>query len=180
MKQDASRYIRLRLAAHFLRNQIERFREENQGPLLERSGQVFKQITRDAFDGLAAEFNDADIPVMVGRRANGANVPVEGMSDGSRDQLYLALRLAAMDRYLEEHEPMPLILDDLFDHVDNERTKAIIPQLVNLAKRTQVFLFTHHEHLVELCQETVGKGRFTHSTGYTLALTGHRELTDPS
>lgn len=161
LKQDASRYIRLRLAAHFLRNQIERFREENQGPLLEKSGQVFKQMTRNAFDGLAAEFNDADLPVMVGRRTNGANVPVEGMSDGSRDQLYLALRLAAMDRYLEEHEPMPLILDDLLMTFDNERTKAIIPQLVNLAKRTQIFLFTHHEHLVELCRETVGEGQLT-------------------
>ena len=160
MKQDASRYIRLRLAAHFLRNQIERFREENQGPLLEKSGQVFKQLTRDAFDGLAAEFNDEDIPVMVGRRANGANIPVEGMSDGSRDQLYLALRFAAMDRYLEEHEPMPFILDDLLITFDNERTKAILPQLVDLAKRTQIFLFTHHEHLVELCHETVGKGHF--------------------
>ena len=161
LKQDASRFIRLRLAAHFLRNQIERFREENQGPLLEKSGQVFKQMTRNAFDGLAAEFNDADVPVMVGRRANGANVPVEGMSDGSRDQLYLALRLAAMDRYLEEHEPMPLILDDLLMTFDNERTKAILPQLANLAKRTQIFLFTHHEHLVDLCRETVGQGQFT-------------------
>ncbi|MCA9089717.1 MAG: AAA family ATPase [Planctomycetaceae bacterium] len=161
LRQDASRYIRLRLAAHFLRNQIEQFREENQGPLLERSGQVFKQMTRDAFDGLAAEFNDEDIPVIVGRRENGANVPVDGMSDGSRDQLYLALRLAAMERYLEEHEPMPLILDDLLITFDNERTKAIIPQLVNLSKRTQVFLFTHHEHLVDICHETVGKDRFT-------------------
>lgn len=161
LKQDASRFIRLRLAAHFLRNQIERFREENQGPLLERSGQVFKQVTRSAFDGLAAEFNDADVPVMVGRRANGENVPVGGMSDGSRDQLYLALRLAAMERYLEEHEPMPLILDDLLITFDNERTKAILPQLANLAGRTQVFLFTHHEHLVDLCRETVGEGQFT-------------------
>lgn len=161
LRQDASRYIRLQLAAHFLRTQIERFREENQGPLLEKSGQVFKQMTRSAFDGLAAEFNDQDIPVMVGRRSNGVNVPVEGMSDGSRDQLYLALRLAAMDRYLEEHEPMPLILDDLLMTFDNERTRAILPQLANLARRTQIFLFTHHEHLVDLCRETVGEGQFT-------------------
>ena len=160
LRKDASRFIRLRLAAHFLQTQIERFREENQGPLLEKSGQVFKQMTRNAFDGLAAEFNDQDTPVMVGRRADGATVPVEGMSDGSRDQLYLALRLAAMDRYLEEHEPMPLILDDLLVTFDNERTKAILPQLSNLARRTQVFLFTHHEHLVELCRETVGEGQF--------------------
>ena len=161
LKQDASRFIRLRLAAHFLRNQVERFREENQGPLLEKSGQVFKQMTRNAFDGLAAEFNAADIPVMVGRREDGATVAVEGMSDGCRDQLYLSLRLAAMDRYLEEHEPMPLILDDLLITFDNERTRAILPQLANLAARTQVFLFTHHEHLIELCQETLGEGQFT-------------------
>ena len=86
---------------------------------------------------------------------------MEGMSGGSRDQLYLALRLAAMDRYLEEHEPIPLILDDLLMTFDNERTKSIIPQLIKLAKRTQIFLFTHHEHLVELCHETVSEGQFT-------------------
>ncbi|MBP6581928.1 MAG: AAA family ATPase [Chromatiaceae bacterium] len=160
LKQDAARFIRLRLAADFLRNQIERFRKENQGPLLEKSGQVFKQMTRGAFDGLAAEFNIEDVPVMVGTRMDGATVPVEGMSDGSRDQLYLALRLAATDRYLEEHEPMPLILDDLLITFDNERTGAILPQLANLAKRTQIFLFTHHEHLVELCRGTVGEGQF--------------------
>ena len=43
LKQDASRFVRLRLAAHFLQTQIERFRKENQGPLLEKSGQVFHE-----------------------------------------------------------------------------------------------------------------------------------------
>ncbi|MEJ7593118.1 MAG: AAA family ATPase [Planctomycetaceae bacterium] len=161
LKHDAARFVRLRLAAHFLRTQIERFREENQGPLLEKSGHVFRQMTRSAFDGLAAEFNQHDVPVMVGRRADGSNVPVEGMSEGSRDQLYLSLRLAAMDRYLEEHEPMPLILDDLLITFDNERTRAILPLLASLAGRTQVFLFTHHEHLVELCRDTMGEGQFS-------------------
>ena len=44
LKQDAERFIRLRLAAHFLQTQIERFRKENQGPLLEKSGQVFIHV----------------------------------------------------------------------------------------------------------------------------------------
>lgn len=160
LKEDASRYVRLRLATHLLRTQIEKFREENQGPLLEKSGQVFGAITRGAFEGLAAEFTAQDIPVMVGRRPDGSLVPVEGMSEGTRDQLYLALRLAALDRHLEEHEPMPLILDDLLITFDNERTKAILPQLAGLAVRTQVFLFTHHEHLVDLCREVLGEDRF--------------------
>jgi uncharacterized protein YhaN len=160
LKQDASRFIRLRMAAHFLQTQIERFRKENQGPLLEKSGQVFHQITQGAFDGLDAEFNADDIPVLVGLRPDKSSVLIEGMSDGTRDQLYLALRLAALDRYLEQHEPMPLILDDLLITCDNDRAAAILPQLASLAQRTQIFLFTHHNHLVELCRQTLGENAF--------------------
>jgi uncharacterized protein YhaN len=160
LKQDASRFVRLRLAVHFLQTQIERFRKENQGPLLEKSGRVFRRITRGAFAGLGAEFNADDVPVLVGLRPDTSSVPIAGMSDGSRDQLYLALRLAALDRYLEQHEPMPLILDDLLITFDDDRATAILPQLASLARRTQIFLFTHHEHLVELCRRTLGQDTF--------------------
>ncbi len=160
LREGAGRFVRLRLATQLLQAQIERFRKENQGPLLERSGRLFQSITRGAFSGLDAEFNAEDVPVLVGSRPGGTTVAVEGMSEGTRDQLYLALRLAALERYLEEHEPMPLILDDLLITFDDERTKAILPQLAALAGRTQVFLFTHHEHLVELCRQTLGEGRF--------------------
>jgi uncharacterized protein YhaN len=160
LRQDAARFVRLRLATHLLEAQIEQFRKENQGPLLQKSGEVFKALTCGAFSGLGAEFNADDVPVLVGVRPDQTKVPVEGLSDGSRDQLYLALRLAALDRYLEVNEPMPLILDDLLITFDNKRTKAILPQLASLSKRTQIFLFTHHEHLVELCRETLGEGLF--------------------
>ncbi|MEI6260396.1 MAG: hypothetical protein WCR46_10880, partial [Deltaproteobacteria bacterium] len=160
LKQDASRFVRLRLAVHFLQTQIERFRKENQGPLLEKSGQVFQCITRGAFAGLGAEFNADDVPILVGLRPDQSSVPIGGMSDGSKDQLYLALRLAALDRYLENHEPMPLILDDLLITFDDDRATAILLQLAALAQRTQIFLFTHHDHLVELCRRTLGEDSF--------------------
>ncbi|MBW6486416.1 MAG: AAA family ATPase [Syntrophobacterales bacterium] len=160
LRQDASRFVRLCLAAHFLQTQIERFRKENQGPLLEKSGQVFQSITRGAFGGLGAEFNADDTPILVGLHPDQTAVSIEGMSDGTRDQLYLALRLAALDQYLEKHEPMPLILDDLLITCDNDRAAAILPKLATLAQRTQIFLFTHHDHLVELCRNTLGEGAF--------------------
>jgi hypothetical protein len=53
--------------------------------------------------------------------------------------LRLALRLAALDRYLEAHEPMPLILDDLLITFDDDRATAILPQLADLARRTRIF-----------------------------------------
>jgi len=160
LKQDASRFVQLRLATHFLQTQIERFRKENQGPLLEKSGQVFQNITRGAFGGLDAEFNADDTPILVGLRTDQTSVSIAGMSDGARDQLYLALRLAALDRYLEQHEPMPLILDDLLITCDNDRAAAILPELAALAQRTQIFLFTHHNHLVEICRKTIDEDAF--------------------
>ncbi len=160
LKQDASRFVRLRLAIHFLQNQIERFRKENQGPLLEKSGRIFSSITQGAFGGLGAEFNADDVPILVGLRPDMTSVPIAGMSDGARDQLYIALRLAALDRYLEKHEPMPLILDDLLITFDDRRSTAILPQLSSLAQRTQIFLFTHHDHLVDLCRKTLTEGSY--------------------
>jgi uncharacterized protein YhaN len=160
LRHDAARFLRLRLASSLLETQIEQFRKQNQGPLLQKSGVAFQAITRGAFSGLGAEFNADDVPVLMGIRADQTRVPIEGLSDGTRDQLYLALRLAALDHYLEEHEPMPLILDDLLITFDNERTMAILPRLADLARRTQILLFTHHEHLVELCSQTLGQNQF--------------------
>ena len=160
LKQDASQFARLRLAIHFLQTQIERFRKENQGPLLEKSGQIFKSVTRGAFGGLGAEFNADDTPVLIGLRPDGSPVSISGMSDGTRDQLFLSLRLAALDRYLDQHEPMPLILDDLLITCDDDRAMAILPQLAALAQRTQIFLFTHHDHLVELTRRTLSEDAF--------------------
>jgi chromosome segregation ATPase len=160
LRRDAARFVRLRLAMHLLQNQIERFRKENQGPLLAKSGAVFNTITCGAFSGLGADFNAEDIPVLVGLRPDDSKVSITGMSDGSRDQLFLALRLAALEQHLDAHEPMPLILDDLLMTFDNDRARAILPQLCSLAQRTQIFLFTHHDHLVELCRQTLGDGQF--------------------
>lgn len=160
LKRDGARFLRLRLATHLLQTQIERFRRENQGPLLQQSAVVFQALTRGAFRGLSAEFNADDLPVLKGVRPDQTRVSVEGLSDGTRDQLYLALRLAALERHLEEHEPMPLILDDLLVTFDDQRVEALLPQLAALAKRTQIFLFTHHQHLVELCRRTWGQEGF--------------------
>ncbi len=151
IRHDASRCLRLQLATHFLRQQIEQFRRQNQAPLLARAGELFGAITRGSFSGLGTAYAADDTPVLVGLRG-AEGVGVDGMSEGTRDQLYLALRLAAIERHQEHHEPMPLILDDLLVTFDDQRTGAILPILSDLGRKAQVLLFTHHRHLVELAR----------------------------
>jgi uncharacterized protein YhaN len=155
IRSNAEQYVRVKLASRILRNEIERYRQQHQGPLLERASEHFAVLTRGSFAGLRADFNEKDEPVLVGVRPNDDRVYVEGMSSGTRDQLYLALRLASLEKYMESAEPMPFIVDDILVHFDDERSRATLGVLAELARRTQVILFTHHARLVEQARALV-------------------------
>lgn len=94
-----------------------------------------------------------DRVVLLGPRQSGEEVPVEGMSSGTGDQLFLALRLASLERYMENSGPLPLILDDVFINFDDDRTRAALRVLRELCAATQVIYLTHHSRLVELARE---------------------------
>jgi uncharacterized protein YhaN len=149
IRSNSERYVRLKLATRILRDEIERYRKENQGPLVKRASEHFAALTRGSFEGLRADFNEKDEPVLVGIRPNQERVHVEGMSSGTRDQLYLALRLASLEKYMESSEPMPFIVDDILVDFDDERSNAALSALAALGEKTQVIMFTHHSHVVE-------------------------------
>lgn len=158
MADDAEAYARLRVAAHVLRAAIERYREANQEPLLARAGEIFQRLTLRSFTGLRADVNEKDEHVLHGVRPDDSTlVPVGGMSEGTADQLYLALRLASLERHLENHPPLPFILDDILVNFDDDRAAAALEVLAEVSKRTQVVYFTHHQHLVDLAKECVDK-----------------------
>lgn len=82
------------------------------------------------------------------------------MSEGTRDQLYLALRLAGLELHLQDHESMPMILDDLLVHFDDNRATNALKALSHLGQTSQVLLFTHHAHVVELARASLGAKGF--------------------
>lgn len=85
------------------------------------------------------------------------------MSDGTRDQLYLALRLASLEQQLEVGEPIPFVLDDILVGFDDSRSRACLVALSELAIKTQVLLFTHHEAVATMARELgEGNGVFVH------------------
>jgi uncharacterized protein YhaN len=133
-----------------LRTEIERFRAANQGPLLDIASDMFARLTLGSFAGLRTDIDEADRPVLMGVRPGGLLVKVEGMSSGTRDQLYLALRLASLELRSKTMEPMPFIVDDILINFDEERSRATLEVLVAMADRTQIIMFTHQAHIAEL------------------------------
>jgi uncharacterized protein YhaN len=152
----AEQYVRLRSAIVLLQWAIDRYRREKQAPMLKRAGELFTILTCGSFRTLQLEFDEHDNVLLAGIRNDGGRVPVTGMSTGTADQLYLALRLAAIEDYLDHAEPMPFIADDLFINFDDKRAAAGFRVLGELAKKTQVLFFTHHEHLLEVARNALG------------------------
>ena len=74
------------------------------------------------------------------------------MSAGTCDQLYLGLKLASVEHYLDTSPPVPFVVDDVLVHFDDHRAMAALRALAALSRRTQVLFFTHHEHLVGLAR----------------------------
>ena len=149
-RTDLGNYLRARAAAALLRQQMEAYRRQNQGPVLLRASEIFARLTNGSFAGLRDELNDKGNPILLGIRPSNLEVPVEGMSEGTLDQLYLALRLATLEQQLNRTEPMPFVVDDILIGFDDERTATCLRVLADLAAQTQVLLFTHHSRVVEL------------------------------
>jgi uncharacterized protein YhaN len=156
MGDAAERYLKLHTAARLLKWSMEKFRETKQGPMLAKASAHFSGLTRGSFSRLLVDTGEAT-PRLFGIRPNGQAVDVAGMSEGSRDQLYLALRLAALELQTDQGLCLPLIADDLFINFDDERTTAGLQVLGELSRQMQVVFLTHHDHLVPLAQQVLGK-----------------------
>jgi uncharacterized protein YhaN len=155
----AERYARARLAQRVLRDAIERYRREHEGPMLARANELFPALTCSHFERLVTELDERDEWVLVAIAADGARRRIEELSDGTREQLFLALRLAAIERYVEMAGPIPVVFDDVLLESDDARAEQVLTVLGDLAHQTQVVVLTHHRHLVDIAQTVLPANR---------------------
>ncbi|HHW38138.1 MAG TPA: AAA family ATPase [Bacillales bacterium] len=154
------RYIQIKLASTLLQKGIEYYRNQNQDPILKRASELFARLTLQSFTDLIVDYDEKDQAVIMGIRDNGEKVSIDGMSDGTTDQLYLALRIASIEKYGTENEPIPFIVDDILVHFDDVRSKETLEILLELSKETQMIFFTHHSRLVEIMKELATKDQY--------------------
>jgi uncharacterized protein YhaN len=159
MHEAIERYVELTLAKPLITQAIAKVRAQQQDPIIRRAAELFAVATAGEFTGLEADIDQGGKPVVVGVRASGGQAPVAIMSDGTRDQLFLAFRLASLEAYCAVTEPLPFIADDILVHFDDPRSASTLDLLAKFAETTQVILFTHHASIPQSARELVQRGQ---------------------
>lgn len=138
--------------ALFLLNRAKERAEGAAEPIIEQASDVFRRLTEGRYQGLLlGQGEDAPLEAIT---SDGRAIKLDALSDGTRDQIWLALRLATALRAHEE-TPLPLILDDVLVHFDESRTAAALEVFAELSERVQIILFTHHDHVAHRAAETI-------------------------
>ena len=160
MAEAVERYVELTLARDLVAKAIQTVRSERQDPLVREAGAMFAAMTGGEFSRMEADVDIKGMPTVVGVKTDGSGrQPVAIMSDGTRDQLYLAFRLASIAGYGAAAEPIPLIADDALVHFDDDRSSATMDLLAEFSAKTQVLLFTHHGAVRDAAERLARQGR---------------------
>ena len=103
--------------------------------LSRRTEDIFRALTGERYTALSL---DRDLTAAVQRSGDALPHADAYLSRGTREQLYLALRLALCG----ENDECPIILDDALVSFDDERLGYALDYLEDLAKERQILLFT--------------------------------------
>lgn len=148
-------WAQLKLAEALLSEVLKRHREKAQGPVVALAGRYFEMMTAGRFVRLVVDA-DGDKPMLLAQPAQGQPVGIAGLSEGTADQLYLALRLAALEVQRTPDRLMPLVLDDVLMTADDQRAACMLQALEAFSAGGQVLLFSHHQHLTDIARRVLG------------------------
>lgn len=123
--------------------------------LNQKAGELMTRLTGGRYDSVTLT---RDFQAMAGERDGVLPRRAFTLSQGTADQLYLAVRLAICRLALPEEDPAPLVLDDALASFDNRRMALALELLLELSKKRQILLFTCHRREAEYLK---GRGDVT-------------------
>ncbi|MAQ81960.1 MAG: hypothetical protein CMH12_01865 [Maritimibacter sp.] len=155
------------IGAAAARTALRRLGESRRGPMLADTEAAFRRLTGGVWSRLDTWVQGQD-ERLVGI-SEGRSVPADGMSTGTRAQLYLALRIAGQAAFVRDAGPLPFVTDDILESFDDQRAAAALDLTAELGSRGQAILFTHHAHLVEMARARISGVRTIELPGRDVA-----------
>ena len=145
------------LLARLVREADRRFRDEHQPDLLLRAGRHLRHLTRGRYDRVELGAPGDASFYLRGQAAPEPRLVGQPLSQGTLEQVYLALRLAIIDHLDADGERLPLFMDEALVNWDASRRDRAFELLERVAERRQVFLFTCHPAMAAELEDRGGR-----------------------
>ena len=148
-------YDALEIAQEVLREADDQLHARFSPQICDRAGEYLEKLTKGRYTGFSL---NREMEILVLEGDDPIPRSLSGLSQGTRDQLYFALRLAVADLALPKPDECPLVLDDALCSFDDERLASALDCLAELAEERQVLLFTCQKRESEAMKEWQGIG----------------------
>jgi uncharacterized protein YhaN len=143
-----SRWQVLAVTGQILESIRSSYETDRQPETLREASVYFNQMTQGRYRRVWTPVGERVLRV---EDADGHWLPVDVLSRGAREQLFLSLRLSLAAHFARRGAPLPLILDDVLVNFDMERAKAAAQVLRDFSVQgQQMLIFTCHEHIAKL------------------------------
>ena len=164
LKDMVDEYLKLKISSQAIPILINELSKENQDEIINLAKGYFSTITNGFYEDLEIKNK-----YLVGvRKKSNSKLSVDNilahdiydekirvehtkMSEGTRDQLFLSLRLAFISLFnSKSQKKLPFLVDDIFINFDEDRIKSGLKLLKEFSNTTQVIFFTHSKRVEEL------------------------------
>ncbi len=128
---------------------LERFERERQPAVFARASERLARFSHGRYTQIRQAEAGQDFRVI---DADSRAVQPIDLSRGTREQLYLAVRLGLIEEFAQRGTSLPLVLDEILVNFDPDRMAAVAAELARFAEDHQVLLFTCHPEIAERVQ----------------------------
>ncbi|MFO0789770.1 MAG: AAA family ATPase [Pirellulales bacterium] len=135
----------------FLERIREDYEQHRQPETLREASEYMSQLTGGKYTRI---WTPLAHDILFVDNAEGQSLSVQVLSRGTREQLFVSLRLALVAAYARRGIHLPMILDDVFVNYDAGRTRTACAVLRDFAKQGhQLMVFTCHEHVWQMFKD---------------------------
>jgi uncharacterized protein YhaN len=148
LKRAAQEWFAVQLAGRSLEKMKARFEQAHQPTTLAEASKYLEQLTGGIYRNVWTPLGEQYLCVDDYRKQS---LRVEQLSNGTREQLFLAIRLTLVRELADQGIHLPMVLDDVIVNFDQQRSEAAVETLLKFSDDgQQVLFFTCHRHLAEL------------------------------
>lgn len=155
IEDGARQHLRRRLGLLAVDSALRKYRDTHRSGMLDRASEAFRAMSGGRYSGLVAQPDGARevLVALVALAAQGGSKKADQLSDGTRAQLYLALRIAGYHEFTRNNGPVPFVADDIMESFDDDRAGETFALLAKMSLSGQVIYLTHHAHVCDIARK---------------------------